>query len=81
MRRVTVTIPDDLERALVEFQESQPVPPTITAIAQAALRQFLAQRTIQPARRPLHFTAIDSDEGPQDLSVNHDEIVVEATEG
>lgn len=41
MRRVTVTIPDDLETALDRFIEAQPVAPSVTAVLQTSLKHFL----------------------------------------
>jgi hypothetical protein len=42
MRRATVTIPDDLARQIDDLAASQPAPPSLTSIVQAALRRFLA---------------------------------------
>lgn len=44
MKRATVTIPDELERALQAYRENAEIPPGISAIMQAALRQYLADR-------------------------------------
>jgi hypothetical protein len=80
MRRVTFTIPDDLEQALVEYQQAQDVPPTITAIVQTALRHYLEQqdpwtrRGYRPAPGPLHFTVDERGSGRSDISVNHDRV-------
>ncbi|WP_420442976.1 nucleotidyltransferase family protein [Candidatus Poriferisodalis sp.] len=43
MRRVTVTIPDNLEAELDRFIAQQPALPSVTAVLQASLEQFLAQ--------------------------------------
>ena len=80
MRRITVTIPDELERELVEYQHAQDAPPSLTAIVQAALRHFLDQqdpwkrRGYRPAPGPLHFTPNERGSGRSDISVNHDRI-------
>jgi Arc/MetJ-type ribon-helix-helix transcriptional regulator len=53
MKHATVTIPDDLERAVDSYVRSQDVPPPLTAVVQAALREYLAQRGFlqRPVRR------------------------------
>jgi hypothetical protein len=83
MRRVTITIPDDLEQALLEFQAAQPVQPTLTAIVQTATREYLRHgHVIIPATRPFHITPITpNDEFERtDVSVKHDQVAVEASQ-
>ena len=41
MRRVTVTIPDDLEAALDSYIAEQAAAPSVTAVLQASLKRFL----------------------------------------
>lgn len=41
MRRVTVTIPDDLEAALDSYIAAQAAAPSVTAVMQASLERFL----------------------------------------
>jgi metal-responsive CopG/Arc/MetJ family transcriptional regulator len=41
MKRVSVTLDDDLEVALEDYIRSQEVKPSLTAVVQAALQQFL----------------------------------------
>ncbi len=41
MRRATITIPDQLEADLEEYRSTQEVAPSLAAITQTALRQFL----------------------------------------
>lgn len=83
MRRVTVTLPDDLEQALIEYQQAQDVPPSLTAIVQQAIRQYLAQRgpfggrAFIPAQGPLWFTPDEHGSGRSDISVNHDRVAAE----
>ncbi len=43
MRRVTVTIPDDLEAALDSYIAEQAAAPSVTAVVQASLKRFLAE--------------------------------------
>ncbi len=44
MRRASITIPDDLERAIEKYRRDLDVPPTLAAIVQTALREYLAER-------------------------------------
>jgi hypothetical protein len=44
MERATVTIPDDLEKAMDSYVRAQEAPPPLTAVVQAALREYLAER-------------------------------------
>lgn len=44
MKRVTVTIPDELEAALETYRRDAEIPPGISAVMQAALRSYLADR-------------------------------------
>ena len=41
MKRVTVTIPDDLEGELDRFVSEQLAPPSVTSVLQASLKRFL----------------------------------------
>lgn len=78
MRRVTITIPDELEQALIEYQHAQDVPPSLTAIVQTALRNYLATRWYIPASGPLHITPDERGSGRSDISVNHDRYLADA---
>jgi Arc/MetJ-type ribon-helix-helix transcriptional regulator len=44
MRRATVTIPDELEEALEVYRREREFPPSLAAVMQAALREYLNQR-------------------------------------
>jgi hypothetical protein len=44
MKRATVTIPDDLAKAVGEYARAQEVRPPLTAIVQVALREYLTNR-------------------------------------
>ena len=86
MRRITVTIPDDIEHELVEFQQAQEVPPAMAAIVVAALRQYLeqrdpwARRNYHPASEPFLVMPMVPGSGKSDISVNHDRYVAQAAE-
>lgn len=44
MKRATVTIPDELEAALESYRRDAEFPPSLAALVQAALREYLQQR-------------------------------------
>lgn len=44
MRRATITIPDELERAVELCRRDLEVPPSLAAIVQVALREYLIDR-------------------------------------
>ena len=83
MRRITITIPDELERELFEFQQAQDVPPSMAAIVVTALRQYLEQRdpwsrrNYRPAAGPPQFTVDERGSEKSDISINHDRYLVQ----
>ena len=48
MRRVTVTIPDDLEGDLERFLQAQALRPSVAALLRAALRQYISGANTSP---------------------------------
>lgn len=44
MRRATVTIPDELEKALYSYARDLEFPPSLAAVMQAALKEYLSRR-------------------------------------
>jgi hypothetical protein len=55
-KRATVTIPDDLEKGSGQLRASSGSPPPLTAVVQAALREYLAERGyLRAATRPLRI--------------------------
>jgi hypothetical protein len=78
MKRVTITVPDDLEAAVTEFQQEQPDPPTMGAITLVALREYLTRRGTFAPRRPLRIIPVDAETtGPTD-SQDHDRLFADA---
>jgi hypothetical protein len=71
MKRATVTIPDDVEKALESYVRDQEAPPTFTVVMQAALRQFSAQRGYLQPRGPLQITPAKRGSGYTDISEEH----------
>jgi hypothetical protein len=79
MRRVTVTIPDDLERELEAYLRRQDAPPSITTVMQVAMREFLASQKLrdrgyQIARKAFSLRPLEEkdDRGEPDVSIAHD---------
>ncbi len=83
MRRATITLPDDLEAALESYRRSQGVPLPLTALTQAALREYLAKRGFLPpsSERSFGITPSGRGSGASDVSSEHDRYLAEATEG
>lgn len=77
MKRATVTIPDEIERALDSYLADQPVPLALTALMQSALRAYLADRGYLPPAQPLRITPSDRGSGQHDTSAAHDQILAE----
>ena len=72
MKRATITIPGDLAKAVDSYIRAQEAPPPLTAVVQAALRQFLADRGYIPARGKLEITPARRGSGRRDVSLHHD---------
>jgi hypothetical protein len=75
MKRATITIKDDLEAALDAYVLRQEAPPTLTAVVQAALREYLARRGAAPPSHPLRITPARKGSGKSDISLHHDRYV------
>ena len=73
MRRATITIGGELERALDSYTGSQEVAPTLTALVQAALREYLTRRGAMAPARSFHVTPAKRGSGKSDVSRRHDE--------
>lgn len=71
MKRATMTLPTDLAKAVDEYVRAQEAPPALTAVVQAALREFLRDRGFLREYRPLKITP-KGDSGSSDVSQNHD---------
>lgn len=82
MKRATITLPDELEEALEAYRRSQGVALPLTALTQAALREYLGKRGFLPpsAGRSFKITPAGKGSGAKDVSSDHDRYFVEATE-
>jgi hypothetical protein len=72
MKRATMTLPDDLAKAVENYVASQEAPPTLTAVVQAALRQYLGERGFLRTRPTFKISAAPKGSGRSDVSQNHD---------
>jgi hypothetical protein len=72
MKRATITFPDDLEQALEQFVEEQEVPVQLTAVVQAAVREYLGERGYLEAASPLRIRPAERGSGQKDVSISHD---------
>ena len=72
MRRATVTIPDDIAKAVDRYVRAQEAPPALTAVVQTALRHFLGDRGYLAERRPLRIRPAARGSGRHDVSQAHD---------
>ena len=85
MKRVTITLPDDLNERLEAYLTAQPVPPSLTKVVQTALKQFLdeqmqaelAKRGYKPTKNFPDFPIFEKGSGESDLSIHHDKYFVE----
>jgi hypothetical protein len=71
MKRATMTLPDDLAKAVDDYLKAQEAPPALTTVVQAALREYLRERGFLREYRPLKITP-KGNSGRSDVSQNHD---------
>jgi hypothetical protein len=72
VRRATITIDDQLEAAVAAYVKRQEIPPLLTSLVQAALREYLARRGVAPPASALRITPAREGSGKADVSVRHD---------
>jgi metal-responsive CopG/Arc/MetJ family transcriptional regulator len=72
MKRATVSIPKDLARAVDSYVHAQEAPPSLTAVVQAALRQYLTERGYLRPRKPLRISPATHGSRRRDVSQAHD---------
>lgn len=71
MKRATVTISSDLDASLEAYISQQEVTPALTAVVQAALREFLARRGYTAGGK-FRITPARKGSGSRDTSIRHD---------
>jgi metal-responsive CopG/Arc/MetJ family transcriptional regulator len=72
MKRATITLPDDIAKAVDEYVQAQEAPPALTAVLQAALREYLRERGYLREYRSMKITPAKKGSGRSDVSINHD---------
>jgi hypothetical protein len=72
MKRATITLPDDLEQALERFVDEQDIPVQLTAVVQAAVREYLGERGYLPSASKLRIRPAERGSGKDDVSASHD---------
>lgn len=84
MRRLTLTLPEDLETRFEAYLRGRGVPPE--AVVEDALREYLENgrevlrldgEAYPAPERPLRFTPVEEGSGKRDVSVNHDRYLTE----
>jgi hypothetical protein len=71
MKRATITLQEDLAEAVERYRRAQDVPPALTTVVQAALRQYLKERSYLRRYRRLKLEPVGRS-GRSDVSVNRD---------
>jgi hypothetical protein len=72
VKRATITLSDDLEEAVERYVEAHDARPPLTAVVQAALRQYLTDRGYLRSSGPLRITPARKGSGRRDVSRGHD---------
>jgi hypothetical protein len=72
VKRATITLSDDLEEAVERYVEAHDARPALTAVIQAALRQYLTDRGYLRSSGPLRITPARKGSGRRDVSKAHD---------
>jgi hypothetical protein len=72
VKRATITLSDDLEEAIERYVDAHEARPPLTAVVQAALRQYLTDRGYLRSSGPLRITPARKGGGRRDVSQAHD---------
>jgi hypothetical protein len=76
MKRATITLPEELAKAVDGYVKAQEAPPSLTSVVQAALREYLAGRGFLYEPRHLRIR-VAAKGAERDLSINHDKYFAE----
>ncbi|HSR05619.1 MAG TPA: hypothetical protein VLM42_00595 [Bryobacteraceae bacterium] len=71
MRRVTITLSDEIEASLNTYLQQQRVSAPLTAIMQAALQEFLSRQGFTTSVGKLRITPAKKGSRVKDASVDH----------
>ena len=72
MKRETITLNDEFERAVDAYLRDQEARPSLTAVVQAALRKNLSERANVRRAKRLRITPAPRGSGRKDVSERHD---------
>ena len=78
MKRVTVSVSDELEESLEHYFQDQEVAPSLTALLQAALKEYLAERGYPKSTSAFKITPASEGSGLTDISQRHDQYFADA---
>ena len=73
MKRLTVSVSDELEESLEHYLQDQEVAPSLTALLQAALKDYLAERGYARRASAFKITPASEGSGLTDISQGHDQ--------
>jgi hypothetical protein len=73
MKRATVTISDELDTSLNAYMTQQEITPTLRAVVQTALREYLARRGYTAGGK-FRITPARKGSGSRDTSIRHDHL-------
>ena len=79
MKRLTVSVSDELEESLDHYLQDQEVAPSLTALLQAALKDYLAERGYLRRTSAFMITPASEGSGLTDISQRHDQYFADAT--
>jgi hypothetical protein len=77
MKRATITLSDDIEEAVERYVAAHEARPPLTAVVQAALRQYLTDRGYLRSSGALRITPARKGSGLRDVSRMHDRYLAE----
>ena len=82
MKQATIVLSDELEALLDAYWRDHEDPTPLSALAEAALRQYLRARGYVPASeyRPLRITPAEQGSGKSGVSIDHDRYLYDAPE-
>lgn len=78
MKRASIKIPSDLEASLEAYRRDQEIPPALTVLVEAALREYLVGRGYMTPAQPLRITPAKKGSRKRDVSLKHDRYFAQA---
>ena len=82
VRRTTISLPDELQDALQRYRADREAEAPLSAVAQAAIREFLAKRGYlqEPGETAFRITPAPAGSDASDVSANHNRYFAESVE-